>query len=87
MSPFVYPQKMPADLVVERHITINSAAAVTGYNPQYLRRLLRQGRLKGIKVGQQWLIDLDALEAYLAWVICSDDLRRGPQGLAVGEGV
>jgi excisionase family DNA binding protein len=80
MSPFVFPQEVASGLVVERLITINAAAALTGYNPQYLRRLLRQGRLEGIKVGQQWLIDLDALEAFLAWVARSNDRRRGPQG-------
>ena len=80
MSPFVFPQEVASGLVVERLITINAAAALTGYNPQYLRRLLRQGRLEGIKVGQQWLIDLDALEAFLAVVARSNDRWRGPQG-------
>jgi excisionase family DNA binding protein len=78
MSPFLFPERVS---IVERHITISAAAAATGYNPQYLRRLLRKQRLKGIRIGQQWLIDLDALNAYLAWSLESDDQRRGPQGL------
>jgi excisionase family DNA binding protein len=81
MSPFVFPQDGSVGLVVERHITINTAAAFTGYNPQYLRRLMRQGRLEGIKVGQLWLIDLDALESYLDAALTNDDRRSGPQKL------
>ena len=85
MSLFVSPEKESAGLVVERHITVSAAAAVTGYNPQYLRRLLRKNRLKGKRLGQQWLIDLDAFNVYLAWSLESDDQRRGPQGLPSAE--
>ena len=55
MSPFVFSGQESSGIVVERHITISAAAAVTGYNPQYSRRLLRQKRLKGKRLGQQWL--------------------------------
>ena len=34
-----------------------AAAEYSGYNEQYLRRLLRAGRLEGIKIGQVWLIE------------------------------
>jgi hypothetical protein len=36
-----------------------------GYDFQYLRRLLRAGKLAGIKVGQVWLISLASLSAYI----------------------
>ena len=37
---------------------MQAAAEVTGYNIQYLRRLLRSGVLEGIKIGQMWLIEI-----------------------------
>jgi excisionase family DNA binding protein len=51
-----------------------------GYNQQYLRRLLRDGRLEGIKVGQVWLIKLASLEAHLRSRQMEQDRRRGLQG-------
>ena len=57
----------------------------SGYNPQYLRRLLRQGRLAGIKIDQQWLISLESFDEYLGWSGSAVDRRRGPQGLPAGE--
>ena len=44
--------------VIDNHITVQEAAEITGYNVQYLRRLLRAGKLEAIKVGQIWLVNL-----------------------------
>lgn len=52
-------------IVFNNCISINGAAFQSGYNVQYLRRLLRDGRLTGMKLGQTWLIDKHAFEAYL----------------------
>jgi excisionase family DNA binding protein len=66
-------------LVVEKHITVQSAAEALGYNVQYLRRLLRAGKLDGIKVGQVWLIRLDSLLAYFERAKQAIDRRYGPK--------
>jgi excisionase family DNA binding protein len=66
------------NLIVERHITVKHAAEITGYNPQYLRRLLRLGKLDGIQIGQVWLIKLNSLENYLSQVEAQRDHRYGP---------
>jgi len=50
-------QKLYPGFLVNQHITVQAASDVTGYNIQYLRRMLRSGRLKGVKIGQMWLID------------------------------
>lgn len=71
----------PTLQVIYNHITVKEAAEITGYNAQYLRRLLQAGNLDAIKVGQIWLIDLASLQAYFSRAISSDDLRRGPKGL------
>ena len=65
--------------VIQKHISVQSAADATGYSTQYLRRLLRAGTLVGIKIGQIWLIDIDAFEQYLARTHTTSDRRFGPR--------
>jgi hypothetical protein len=60
-------------------ITVKDAANHSGYNIQYLRRILRSGALNGCKIGQMWLIEMDALEAYLQDVKTTSDRRCGPK--------
>jgi len=58
-------------------ITVQYAAKYSGYNPQYIRRLLRNGKLEGIKIGQVWLIKLASLEEYFINSRSSNDRRCG----------
>ena len=44
-------------IVFNNCISVKGAAFHSGYNMQHLRRLLRDGRLSGMKLGQTWLID------------------------------
>ena len=64
---------------VGKCVTIQAAAGATGYNLQYLRRLLRVGKITGIKLGQMWLIEFASLEAYLQLKTNSLDKRCGPK--------
>ena len=66
-------------IVFNNCITVKDAACHSGYNIQYLRRMLRSGALKGVKIGQMWLIELDALETYLNRAEVTSDQRCGPQ--------
>jgi hypothetical protein len=50
---------------IREHITVRSAAKISGYNEQYLRRILRKGVLRTRKIGQIWLIDQGDFEDYL----------------------
>ena len=52
-------------VVVNNHISVKTAAAMSGYSLQYLRRLLRCDKLTGLKIGQVWLIEKSAFEEYL----------------------
>ena len=70
----------PIQQVIDNHITVQVAAEITGYNVQYLRRLLRAGKLESVKIGQIWLINLASLQDYFGCAISSDDLRCGPKG-------
>ena len=66
-------------ILINRHVTVQAAADVTGYNIQYLRRMLRSGVLRGIKIGQLWLIEMQSLEMYLQHIESSSDRRCGPR--------
>ena len=51
-------QQSNTGILITQHITVQAAADTTGYNIQYLRRLLRSGALKGVKIGKMWLIEI-----------------------------
>ena len=63
----------------DEYITVKSAAEFSGYNQQYLRRLLRKGILRTRKIGQIWLIDQRDFKDYLEGANQSKDKRFGPQ--------
>jgi excisionase family DNA binding protein len=48
--------------------TVDEAAAILRLNADTIRRLLREGRLPGIKIGagQQWRVRKDDLDAYIS---------------------
>jgi len=77
-SPFVSPNSHTC-VLINQHISVQGAAEVTGYNIQYLRRLLRSRTLKGIKIGQMWLIEMESLKAHLQHVETTSDRRCGPK--------
>ena len=64
-------------LTTHNHISVKAASTYSGYSQQYLRRLLRGGRLANIKVGQLWLIDKECFDAYLQKVGKTQDRRFG----------
>ena len=66
-------------LVVTNHITVQAVAEVSGYSLQYIRRLLRCGKLVGLKIGQAWLIEKTAFEAYLDRAVQATDRRFGAE--------
>ena len=66
-------------IVFNNCISVKGAASLSGYNVQYLRRLLRIGKLAGLKIGQIWLIEVTAFEVYLEKAAEASDQRFGPQ--------
>jgi len=75
------PHESLAEVVLEQHLSVKAAAETFGYNRQYLRRLLRAGRLQGTRIGQVWLIRLASLEDPLHRGYSTKDRRFGPQGM------
>ena len=58
---------------INRHLTMLTDSELTGYNIQYLRRLLRSDSLRGIKIDQIWLIEMESLKTYLQHVENTSD--------------
>jgi len=75
----ISPHENLAGIAIDRYLSVKAAAEFFGYNEQYLRRLLRAGRLEGIKIGQNWLISLASLEDHLQKGWERQDRRFGPQ--------
>lgn len=73
------PQFRSPEVVLEKLISVKAAAECSGYSIQYLRRLLRNGRLEGIKIGQVWLIQVASFDHYLRNGHMQRDRRCGPR--------
>jgi excisionase family DNA binding protein len=46
------------------YVSVDEASEITGYAPAYIRRLLRQGKIRAAKKGTMWWIELESLKAY-----------------------
>jgi excisionase family DNA binding protein len=66
-------------VVLNNLISVKHPAECSDNSLQYMRRLLRTGKLAGLKLGQQWLIQMDSFEAYLENAENSKDHRFGPK--------
>jgi excisionase family DNA binding protein len=80
------PHEGLAGVVLEKHLSVKAAAVHFGYSEQYLRRLLRIGRLEGVKIGQVWLIRLASLDEHRRKGQVARDRRCGPQWGTAGTG-
>ena len=62
------------DQVAHKLISVTEASDLSGLTPSYIRRLLRQQKMLGVKVGRDWFTTEDAIRTYLA-----QDRRPGPK--------
>jgi len=60
-------------------LTIQQAAKVSGYHVEYLRIIVRAGKLVAHKFGPVWAISKKSLLSYLQTAEKSDDRRHGPK--------
>lgn len=72
-----FPLNDQSDFTNE-YLTVKTAAKISGYNQQYLRRLLRGDVFRSKRLGQIWLIDRDDFLSYLHHAKRSKDKRFGP---------
>ncbi len=50
---------------MEDWLTTYEAASASGYNPDYIRQLIRSNKVQGRKWGLSWQVNRRSLEAYL----------------------
>ena len=46
-------------------LTVNEAAKVSGYHPEYVRQLVREGKVNAKKFSIVWMVDKDSLLTYV----------------------
>jgi excisionase family DNA binding protein len=60
-------------------LTVREAAKLSGYDPEHVRRLVRDGKVTARKVSIVWLLDRKSLLVYLEKARNSDDRRYKPK--------
>jgi excisionase family DNA binding protein len=60
-------------------ITTTEASQLSGYNIEYIRQLIRAGKIKAEKRGRDWWVDRENFLSYLQQSERSTDKRFGPQ--------
>lgn len=53
-------------MVSSDQLTTRDAAKLLGYTVQHVRRLIREGRILGTRLGRDWLVDRESVRRYLA---------------------
>jgi excisionase family DNA binding protein len=65
--------------MAEDWITVKEASDLSGYNAQYIRRLVRRKRIKSEKWVRDWMLSRSSLMAYIQAAEKSKDSRKGPR--------
>lgn len=63
---------------MEEWLTSYDAASMSGYNPDYIRQLIRSRKVLGRKWGQAWQVNRQSLQDYIAAAKKQGE-RRGPK--------
>jgi excisionase family DNA binding protein len=61
-------------------ISLSEAAGLSGLSPDHLRRLVREGNLKGKKIGRNWVTTVQAVNEYL-----SLERKTGPKPKSLSQ--
>jgi excisionase family DNA binding protein len=46
-------------------LTVNEAAKLSGYHPEYIRQLIRDGKVNAKKFSIVWMVDKESLLQYV----------------------
>lgn len=60
-------------------MTVDEAAELSGYHPNYLRALIRAEKIEAVKKGSSWWVSRQSVEDYVAAAKAKDDDRWGPK--------
>ena len=59
--------------MADEWLTVNDAAKLSGYHPEHIRRLVRQGAITAKKFSIVWMVSKDSLLSYIR------DQQKPPQ--------
>ena len=59
-------KRAPLEEFTSALISVTEASEISGLTTSYIRRLLRQGRIEGVKIGRNWLTTEGAIRDYLS---------------------
>jgi excisionase family DNA binding protein len=51
-------------MVEDKFLTVSEVAVKLGYTEQHIRLLLRQGKLRGRKIGRDWMVPYEVVELH-----------------------
>ena len=60
-------------------ITVQEAAEISGYHAEYVRTLIRGGKIKAQKFGPVWAVSKEVLLSYVDRARKIQDGRHGPK--------
>lgn len=55
-------------------ISVTEAAEISGFTTGYVRRLLSEGKVEGVKIGRNWVTTEEAIREYM-----KQERRPGPK--------
>ena len=69
-SDFIVPRQTSKrgslEELTSKLISVTEASQLSGLMTSYVRRLIRAGRIKGVKIGRNWLTTEQAIRDYLS---------------------
>ena len=60
-------------------LSVNDAAEISGYHPEYIRRLIRNGEVEARKFSIVWQVRRESLESYIQSANSQSDRRYTPK--------
>jgi len=54
------------DMITDDFTTVEETASLLGFTVQHTRLLIRQGQLKGTKIGREWIIEKESIRTLLS---------------------
>ena len=60
-------------------LSVSEAAKLSGYHPEYIRRLIRDGEIQARKFSIVWQVKRKSLSAYIETAKSKDDKRFTPK--------
>jgi excisionase family DNA binding protein len=61
----------PFEELTSKFIAVAEASEISGFTTGYIRKLLRRGRIEGLRIGRDWVTTEEAIREYLR-------TKRGP---------